>query len=880
MSTRDRGLSEFARARAWQLYLALGVGLGIMYGVVGLPATKLIFWPLLAWSSVIAIVVGVRVNRPAVRGPWYLLAAGVAMFAAGDNLYSFRSYVLHSDAVFPSIVDVVYLAVYPLLFAGLAWMVRERSSGRDRASMIDAGIITASVGLVAWVLLIAPYVRSSDLGIVVRLVSIAYPLADIALLAIAARLAFGSGRRPIAFWLLAGSLIPLIAADSVYGYLNLTGGWHEHNIVDIGWIAFYVGWGAAALHPSMVQLAIASPTRRNVNARRLVFVGSAVLIAPLALFIEQTFDHVIDGTAIALVSAVTFVLVMIRVAGLAREVADERSETRFETLIDNASDAILVVSTGGTVRYHTPSSERVLGGGPSEFNGRQLADRLERGDAEQLELLLTGLSASTTVEWHVHRPDGEWRDLEVIAADMRGVTGVEGLVLTMRDITDRKHLDAELRRQALHDTLTSLPNRALFLDRVGHALSRGHRDGHAVGVLFMDLDDFKLVNDSLGHAAGDDLLIAVAARLTMMIRPGDTVARFGGDEFALLVEDVEVDSKIGDVADRVQEAFQEPLAIGDDHVLVRVSIGIAIGGSDTHNPDELLRDADAAMYVAKRNGKARHVFFEATMHEEAQRRLAIAADLHGAIDRNELAVFYQPIVDVHGGRTCGAEALVRWHHPTRGLLQPVEFIPISETNGVIIPLGRWVLGEACAQVQRWKVEGLVGDAFYITVNLSARHLQDSDVVDHVVAALQRSQLSPGALVLEVTETALLEDHNRTRSTLAALKRLGIRLAVDDFGTGYSSLSYLSAFPFDVIKIDKSFIDQLALTSGGEAMVRAVVELAHTLGLEAVAEGVEDREQADALERLGCALAQGFLFARPMAASDMADALTRRHATVR
>jgi diguanylate cyclase (GGDEF)-like protein/PAS domain S-box-containing protein len=630
----------------------------------------------------------------------------------------------------------------------------------------------------------------------------------------------------------------------------------------------------------MTQLTVAAPNRRSVGARRLMLVGSTVLIAPAALFVQQALGDVIDADAIAIVSVVTFVLVMIRVAGLAREVAEERSETRFETLIDNASDAILVVSRMGIVQYHTPSSERVLGGDSSAFDGRRLADRLERNDADQLELLLTGITGSTTVEWHVHHGAGEWRDLEVIAADMRGVAGVDGLVLTMRDITDRKHLDAELRRQALHDSLTSLPNRALFLDRVGHALSRGQRDGHSVGVLVMDLDDFKLANDSFGHAGGDELLIAVAARLTTMIRPGDTVARFGGDEFALLVEDVDVASKIDQVADRVQESFQEPLCVGDDHVLVRMSIGIAVGGSDTHNPDDLLRDADAAMYVAKRSGKARHVLFEPAMHEEAQRRLAIAAELRGAIDRNELAVFYQAIVDVESGLTRGAEALVRWHHPDRGLLQPVEFIPISETNGVIIPLGQWVLGEACSQVQRWKQAGLVDTAFYITVNVSARHLQDREVVAHVVAALERSQLAPAALVLEVTETALLEDLDGTRSTLAALKKLGIRLAVDDFGTGYASLSYLSAFPFDIIKIDKSFIDQLALTSAGEAMVRAVVELARTLGLTAVAEGVEQPEQAEALEHIGCRLAQGFLFSRPLPACDMEKALSRSYAAAR
>ena len=346
----------------------------------GAPAAtaKLTVWPIIAWSSVIAIVVGVRRNRPTSPGAWYLLAAGVATFASATTSTASAATSARAETSFPSYVDLVYLAVYPLLIAGLVVMVRRRTTGRDRASVIDAGIITASVGLVAWVFLIAPYVRSDDLGIVERLVSIAYPLGDIALLAIAVRLAVGAGRRPPAFWLLAGCIVPLIAADSLYGYLNLPGAWHEHNIVDIGWIVFYVGWGAAALHPSMAQLTVASPSRAQ-RQRAPPHPGRQRRAHPAGRALRRAGRRRRGRRRrrSRSSSAVTFVLVMIRVAGLAGEVADERSETRFQTLIDNASDAILVVDAAGVVQYHTPSSERVLGGDRSDAR-RSAARRAAR----------------------------------------------------------------------------------------------------------------------------------------------------------------------------------------------------------------------------------------------------------------------------------------------------------------------------------------------------------------------------------------------------------------------------------------------------------------------------------------------------------------------
>jgi diguanylate cyclase (GGDEF)-like protein/PAS domain S-box-containing protein len=860
------------RIRPWQVYLAGGIPLTVLYFSLPADTAKLVVWPVIGWSSVIAILIGVRVNRPEAPLAWYLLAAGVGTFIVGDNLYSFRNFVQHSATLFPSYVDIIYLAVYLLLIAGLALLLHRRTAGRDRAGVIDAAIVTASLGLVSWVLLIAPYVRFEGLTVLERLVSIAYPVGDVALLAIAARLAVGAGRRSVAFWLLVGGLVPLLAADALYGYLNLAGTWHEHNPVDVGWIAFYMCWGAAALHPSMRELSMPTATTRRISPTRLLVIGSAVLVPPAMLFIQDFRGAVTDATAIAVVSAFLFALVVVRIAGLARDAADERSEARFRTLVDNASDAVVVLDAEGRVRYRTPSTERVLGRRGSELDGAKLSDLLEAADKERLLVMLSNESATTTVEWRFRRDDGLWRDLEVVAADMRSTVEVDGLVLTMRDITERKHLDFELGRQALHDSLTGLPNRTLFLDRLEQALQRAERTDASIAVVLFDLDDFKEVNDSLGHSAGDDLLVAVATRLTTSMHPGVTVARLGGDEFALLVDDGDMGAALERTALRIQSSLRAPFLLRDEEVSVRVSIGMAIGSPSTHTADDVLRNADLAMYVAKRNGKDRFEKYLPAMHEEASRRLVVAAELRGAIERGELVVFYQPIVDLSSERTLGVEALVRWNHPHRGLLGPNEFIPVAETTGVIIPLGRWVLNEACRQTAAWKAAGIADDSFYVSVNLSARQVQDDNILDDVGEALEGSGLAARALVLEITETALIEDLNPAGVTLATLRHLGLRIAVDDFGTGYSSLAHLSNFPLDIIKLDKSFVDRVASSAEGERMVRAVVDLGRTLGLIAIAEGVE---QALALEHLGCEFAQGFLFARPMPASEMSALLERQ-----
>ena len=421
--------------------------------------------------------------------------------------------------------------------------------------------------------------------------------------------------------------------------------------------------------------------------------------------------------------------------------------------------------------------------------------------------------------------------------------------------------------------MTGLANRALFLDRVGHALRRSDRQATPVAVLFLDLDDFKTVNDSLGHDAGDQLLIAVGHRLKEVSRASDTVARFGGDEFAVLVESGDMPQTAEDVAERLVEALRAPFRLDGAEVAIQASVGIALGQPPDDAPGDLLRDADMAMYLAKHNGKGRFEMFRQGMQDEALKRLTITADLRRGIDDGQLEVYYQPIVTARDATPTGAEALVRWNHPRRGLLNPIEFVDVAESTGLIVPLGDWVLNQACRQAQAWRQDNVVDDDFYIAVNLSARQLVEATLVDSVARALRDSGLPASALVLEITESNIMVNFDAGLARLRSLKDLGVRLALDDYGTGYSSLNRLGTLPVDIVKIDKSFIDEVTLKSGA-ALIKSVVDVTAALGLKSVAEGVEHPDQLVALNGLGCETIQGYLFAKPMPASTTISTLQR------
>ena len=466
--------------------------------------------------------------------------------------------------------------------------------------------------------------------------------------------------------------------------------------------------------------------------------------------------------------------------------------------------------------------------------------------------------------------EGEQRWLQAFVYPVKDDAGsVREVTLIIEDVTQRKALEDRLSHQAFHDPLTGLPNRALLLDRMEHALKRGERrDGAGkVAVLFTDLDNFKYVNDSLGHKAGDNLLVEVAKRISSCLRPEDTVARLGGDEFVVLLEEITNVAEATAVAERISRELEAPFALDDQEVFVTTSTGIVLGGPG--EAEDLLRDADVAMYRSKEAGKDRHEVYEAGMRARASERLVLEGDLRRTVDRGgeEFVVRYQPEVDVKTGRTVGVEALVRWRHPERGLVAPGEFVPLAEDTGLIVPIGRRVLEEACRQARALR-DGRAGSSQprppTMYVNLSARQFREPGLVEEIYGILQATGVEPGGLALEITESVVMNDAAAAVMALSGLKALGVELAIDDFGTGYSSMSYLKRFPVDYLKIDRSFVAGLGAGTGDDEVIAAgMVSLAHALGLRVVAEGVETEGQLARLREMGCDVAQGFYFSKPL-----------------
>jgi diguanylate cyclase (GGDEF)-like protein/PAS domain S-box-containing protein len=555
-----------------------------------------------------------------------------------------------------------------------------------------------------------------------------------------------------------------------------------------------------------------------------------------------------------------------RRAALDQEVrdAERRSEERVRELVEHSSDVVTLLDRDLRVRWQGASVATLLGIEPGTLIDTSIVATVHPDDQGLFETFLRasiGGTAAATIRTRLRHADGRWIPVEIVAADRSANPSIGGIVLNMRDVSDQVAFEAELRHQAFFDGLTGLANRALFEDRLRHALAAGLRSQRPLAVLFLDLDDFKTINDSLGHAVGDQLLQRVAMRIDPLVRPADTAARLGGDEFAILLDGVDDVDEANEIAARLLAALADPIEIDQRHLSVTGSVGIALSDGSI-DADGLLRNADTAMYAAKAAGKNAIRQFEPEMYQSAIERLELRSELARAIERDELSLEYQPIVSLDAERIVGLEALVRWEHPSKGRLYPGSFIALAEETGLIVPIGRWVLEHACAQVHEW--HRALGDRPlpYISVNVSVRQLDDDAFPAWVAQVLDATGLSPDALVLEITEGLLAHDRDAIIRRLQAFKELGIRIAVDDFGTGYSALSHLQHFPVDILKIDKSFIDELHTNSQTATLVQGIINLGETLALDVVAEGVEKPQQADRLKAMRSPLGQGFLFARP------------------
>jgi len=556
-----------------------------------------------------------------------------------------------------------------------------------------------------------------------------------------------------------------------------------------------------------------------------------------------------------------------------QQAALERSRHYYAALAENSSDAVIVVDAAGQILNDAPNLAAMLGRNGEPTAGRDALHLLRPIDRDRARSALDRWWSTSGVvvdaEVQATPADGSARWFGVRATNLSNDPVVAGMVVHLRDITNRKRAEQELSHNAFHDSLTGLANRALLRDRLEHALERTARSGRSVAVIHLDLDDFKVINDTRGHEAGDQVLREVAACLSSIVRGPDTVSRLGGDEFAVLIEEsTHALDEAETVAERILKSLTSPFVFDGQQVVLTASIGISVGDNES-TTSSMLRDADVAMYQAKTAGKAGWTVYEPSMRAAALERQQLDNDLHHALEARQLRIVYQPVVELESSTITGFEALLRWDHPTLGLIAPSTFIPIAENNGTIVAIGRWVLDGACATAAQWQ-RTYPGVELTVAVNLSALQIATPDIVDDVARALEQSGLQPTSLVLEITETVLMQDAATASERLEELRSLGVHLAIDDFGTGYSSLSYLRQFPVDIMKIDKSFTDTISDPSQIPAIVHGLFDLAKTLHMQTIAEGIEFDEQLDGLRDQKCDFGQGFLFAKPL---DLADVTT-------
>ena len=843
---------------------------------------------LMSTSAAVAASIGARRQPLAWRFPWGCVALALVFSAIGDFVY----YLLDAFSRAPldsSAADVFWLAAYIVLAIGLCSLIVGGHGVRtvDVDGLIDIGSFTVLAVIVALrFTVLGEIVADTSMDTFTRVVTAAYPLLDAVLLGVIAQ-AIVSRRLHglsgvfvscgVCLWLMSDFTSWWITDPAVYSK------W-PHVLWMLGTASLAVStWPSLSVEPVDERAFV---TVRVTDARLLMTL--LPLLVPGAIEV-WVFSNGGDVNPVPLFAATAALvgLAFTRATRLVKardrqEAALERSNRFYAALAENSSDAVIVIDRQGRILNDAPNLAAMLGRAGASTVGVEAVGLLGPSDREHARVALdrwwSTSGVVTDTEVSVTHTDGTDRWFGVRAANLSADPAVAGMVINIREITDRKRAEEQLSHDAFHDSLTGLANRALFHDRLEHALGRAAQSGAAVAVVYLDLDDFKVINDTSGHEAGDRVLGEVAARLTRAARNTDTVARIGGDEFAILVEHPRRPVEEAEtVAERTLQLLTAPFVVDAQPVELSASIGITVGDPSC-TASSMMRDADVAMYRAKTTGKGKWVRYEPAMRTAALERLELDRDLHHALDKEQFRLVYQPVVELRTNLVVGFEALIRWDHPTLGMIDPVAFIPIAESNDTIVDIGRWALAEACRTAVQWQ-RTYPTAALSIAVNLSGRQIGTPDIVSDVATALRDSGFEPASLVLELTESVLVQEPETAAARLHELRALGVQVAIDDFGTGYSSLSYLRQFPIDILKIDRSFTETITCQTPAPALVCGLLELARTLHMQTIAEGIETMVQLDSLRNQGCDFGQGFLFAKPLTSAE-AEALVAQLELVR
>ncbi len=818
-----------------------------------------------------AVWVGIAAHQPRRVLAWVLVAVSLGLLAIAQLVWA-RLYFAGSDT-FPSAGDAFHLVSAIILVVALAMLGQDASPDEDSLGPIETAIVGIAVGLGVWLAVVEPYLADRGLAFGDRVWAVLVPLIDALALAIALRTAIQNRFRVPATTLLAIGVAWLLVADMARGIAELRGSLGAGGFIAGLAIAPPIIIGAAALDPTMTHRNRPQETAPLLGFGRVVWLSVAAL-TPLTVLLTLSVTGL--GTeatrTIAAVCAVVVVILaltrMWRLVATVRALTERKGQDRLAAMVEHSSDVVLLVDANGVMNYASPGLASTLGHRPSDWTGRSLVDLVASDDRDAAAAELRKAAAlpygeMVKFEASLVRVDGQRRRVEATIANLLGGDAVDGLVATFRDVTEQRNLERQLSHRAFHDELTGLANRALFLDRMDHALRVTRPEDDPVVVLFVDLDDFKSVNDALGHGVGDQMLRSIADRIRQVAGTGDTPARLGGDEFALLLEDRGGIDRALDVAEGLLDALREPVALAGYDLAVLASVGVAVStpGMTTAG---LLRDADIAMYEAKRAGKSQIKIFDPAMRLTATRHLEFRSDLGSAIERDQLRLVFQPMVDLRTHRVVGAESLLRWEHPTRGPIAPSEFIPIAERAGLIVPIGRWVVDQSIKAASQWQERG----PQRVSINVSALQIRSPEFVDQVRRSLEVHRLDPTLVVLEFTETMLVEEIESASDNLAPLRELGVLIAIDDFGTGYCSLSYLQQFPVDIVKIDRQFIDELDEETLDMSLARMILQLTSGLDVISIAEGIERPAQLRALQALGCDIGQGYLLSGPLEAEEL------------